>query len=73
MVFCPLTGTDHKTGFDACPMEGIQPAVLGEVLELKNSNFKTVVTCVLGYQAETDKYTTLPKVRCPKEEVPIGI
>jgi nitroreductase len=60
-------------GIDACPMEGIQPAGMDELLGLKDSGFKTVVACALGYRAESDKYATLPKVRYPRDEIIIRI
>jgi len=56
-------------GVDACPMEGIQPADFDEVLKLKDTGFKTVVACALGYRLESDKYAQLSKVRFPKEEL----
>jgi hypothetical protein len=39
------------------------------ILDLDKQGLSAVVIAVAGYRAEADKYATLKKVRCPKEEV----
>lgn len=48
---------------DACPMEGILPDKVDEILGLSSSHYTTVVACALGYRQSTDKYATAEKVR----------
>jgi nitroreductase len=56
-------------GLDTCPMEGLDPATYDEILGLKDTPFRTVVACPVGYRAPVDKYAALPKVRFPVEEL----
>ena len=56
-------------GVDTCPMEGMDPAKYDEILDLPAKGFHTVVACPAGYRAETDKYSSLPKVRFVKSEL----
>ena len=56
-------------GLDTCPMEGLDAAKYDEILNLKDTPFRTVVACPVGYRAEGDKYATLAKVRFPLEEL----
>lgn len=64
-----LMTTAAMLGIDACPMEGIDPVRYDEVLDLKNSGYRTVVACALGYRSKDDKYATLPKVRYEADEL----
>lgn len=57
-----LTGA-ALLGVDACPMEGFVPAEFDRILGLDTSEFKSAVSCALGYRSAEDKYATLPKVR----------
>lgn len=50
-------------GVDTCPMEGIQPDLYDDALDLKNSGYKTLVTCAAGYHAADDHYKLQKKVR----------
>jgi nitroreductase len=50
-------------GVDACPMEGFNPPEFDRVLRLQGSEFKSVVSCALGYRSAEDRYATAPKVR----------
>jgi nitroreductase len=54
---------------DTCPMEGIQPAQIDEILKLEKTDYRTIVTCALGYRSPEDKYATQPKVRFPLEKI----
>ena len=56
-------------GVDACPIEGFEPDKYDEILQLKGSDFASVVCCALGYRAATDKYAALPKVRQPESQL----
>ena len=48
---------------DACPMEGILPNKVDEILGLSSGEYTTVVACALGYRLPTDKYASAAKVR----------
>lgn len=48
---------------DACPMEGIIPARVDELLGLAGTDYTAVVACALGYRSASDKYASAPKVR----------
>lgn len=54
---------------DATPIEGFDPAVLDEVLGLKERGFKPVVLAALGYRSEDDFNAELPKSRLPADEL----
>lgn len=54
---------------DSCPMEGFDPEKYNEVLQLKGTEFSTVVACALGYRAADDWLAPLKKVRFPVEDV----
>ncbi len=54
-------------GVDACPIEGMIPAKVDEILGLGDQGLASVCACALGYRLESDKYATLPKVRFPVE------
>lgn len=56
-------------GIDTCPMEGIEPLKMDEVLGLKESGYTTIVACAAGYRAADDKYATTKKVRFRSEDV----
>lgn len=50
-------------GVDSCPMEGFIPAKYDEILDLEKEGLTTSVLLPLGYRAEADRYSQLPKVR----------
>lgn len=54
---------------DSCPMEGIQPAMVDQILGLDKTDYRTALTCALGYRSAEDKYATQPKVRFPIEKI----
>jgi nitroreductase len=56
-------------GVDACPMEGFIAAKYDEILGLDALGYSSVVLCPAGYRLESDKYSTLAKVRYPKAEM----
>lgn len=58
---------------DTCAMEGIDPAMMDEVLGIQASGYTTVVTCAAGYRAADDKYATTKKVRFKPEDVIVRI
>lgn len=64
-----LLASAAMLGVDACPMEGIDPAQYDEILGLKDKGFQALCVCALGYRAESDAYSKLPKVRFTREEV----
>lgn len=48
---------------DSCPMEGFKRHEVDEILNLPAQNLKSVLLCPIGYRAEDDKYSKMPKVR----------
>lgn len=60
-------------GIDICPMEGFDPEKYNEILGLTKLGLRSVVTCPVGYRAESDKYASLPKVRFPASELVLHI
>lgn len=56
-------------GIDACPMEGISRAGYDKVLGLEGSGYTTVVACALGYRAEDDRFSGMPKARFDRSKV----
>jgi nitroreductase len=56
-------------GIDTCPMEGIAPDQMDEILGLAGTNYTTVVACAAGYRRGDDKYAAMKKVRFKPEEV----
>ena len=59
---------------DATPMEGFDPAVVDEVLQLQEKGLKSVVILALGYRdAENDWNVNLKKVRLPLDEFAVSI
>ncbi len=61
--------TAAMLGVDACPMEGFIPDKYNEILGLSAKGYHSVLLCPAGYRAEDDKYSQLPKVRYPTEDV----
>lgn len=54
---------------DACPIEGFNPAVLNEELNLRAQGLTASVIVALGYHAEGDFNQTLPKSRLSQSDV----
>lgn len=54
---------------DATPMEGFEPAIMDEVLQLSEQGLKSVVLLALGYRDEArDSLASAPKVRRSKAQ-----
>jgi nitroreductase/dihydropteridine reductase len=62
-----------EMGIDACPMEGFQAGKFDEILGLKEKGLTVSVIAPIGFHAEDDSYSDLPKVRRPKEELFIHV
>ncbi|HTV41417.1 MAG TPA: NAD(P)H-dependent oxidoreductase [Candidatus Sulfotelmatobacter sp.] len=60
-------------GIDACPMEGVDPAMYDEILDLKKHRLSTVVAAPAGYRAATDKYSQAKKVRFARDHVLVRV
>ena len=58
---------------DAIPMEGFIPSKVDELLNLKEKNLKSVLMMPVGYRAEDDQMSTMPKVRKSLKEIIIEI
>ncbi len=56
-------------GIDAVPMEGIDAKILDEEFGLREKGFTAIVMVALGYRAEDDFNSKLPKSRLSKEEI----
>lgn len=56
-------------GIDTCPMEGFVPEKYDEILDLPAQGFHAAVACAAGYRAADDKYSAVPKVRFPADEL----
>lgn len=56
-------------GVDACPMEGIDPAAYDKLLNLEDSEFRTICSCAVGYRSEDDGYAAFKKVRLPARDL----
>lgn len=54
---------------DACPIEGFDPAVLNQELNLRERGFTASVIVALGRHAENDYNKKLPKSRWPRESI----
>lgn len=54
---------------DACPLEGLEAESYDEILQLKNTDWRTVAACALGYRSPKDKLANLPKVRFDSKDV----
>jgi len=60
-------------GIDTCPMEGMEPAKYDEILGLKDSDYKTLVACAVGYRSTEDRYAQAKKVRYPAKEMIVKV
>jgi nitroreductase len=60
-------------GVDTCPMEGIDPPAMDEILGMSGTEYETVVACAAGYRASDDKYAAIPKVRFKSDDVIVRI
>ncbi len=56
-------------GIDACPMEGFDPVILNDELNLREKGFTASLIVSLGRHAETDFNRKLPKSRWPREKI----
>jgi len=56
-------------GIDTCPIEGLEPKKVDEILGLEPQGYGTLAIVVAGYRAADDKYSALAKVRYPAGEV----
>lgn len=48
---------------DACPMEGFQPEVYSQMLDLESKGLTAAVVCPVGYRSPDDKTAEAAKVR----------
>lgn len=53
----------------ATPMEGIEPHIIDEELNLREKGLKTSVIVTVGYSSEDDFNAKLPKSRLPEEKI----
>lgn len=61
--------TAAMLGVDTCPLEGFLPEKFDEILGLGPRGWASVVCCAAGYRSATDRYSTLAKVRYPRQSV----
>lgn len=67
IAFGSLMFAAAALGVDACPIEGMVPDKVDEILDLGSQGLASISACALGYRAGDDKYATLPKVRFPAD------
>lgn len=53
---------------DTCPMEGFNPKLMEELLEIDTNTEKIAVVLTLGYRAEDDMFQNFKKVRKPYDK-----
>jgi nitroreductase / dihydropteridine reductase len=53
---------------DTCPMEAMVLAEIDKILGLSQRKLTAVVGLAVGYRSKEDTYSSLPKVRLPREE-----
>jgi len=58
---------------DSCPIEGFEPLMYDELLQLKEKGLRSVLVLAVGYRAEDDLFSNLEKVRRGVENVIIEI
>jgi len=56
-------------GIDACPMEGFNPALYDDILDLPERHLSATVVCALGYRSADDKHARDAKVRFAIEDL----
>lgn len=56
-------------GIDATPIEGFDPHILNDELNLRSQGLTSVVIATLGYRSDQDFNATLPKSRFPEATV----
>jgi len=55
-------------GIDTCPMEAMVLPEVDQILGLPQRNLTAVVGLAVGYRSADEAYSSLPKVRLPREE-----
>jgi len=68
-----LLSTAALLKIDSCPLEGINPVVYDEILNLNQSGYSTKVACALGYRSSEDAAASYTKVRYPRAEMLLDI
>lgn len=58
---------------DSCPMEGFQPQLYSEILELESKNLFPILALPIGYRSVEDKNQHLKKVRHSTNEYLINL
>lgn len=54
---------------DACPMEGFEPELYDEILELRKENLQSSLIVPIGYRSHKDESQHFKKVRRPESEL----
>ncbi len=60
-------------GVDTCPMEGFEPEKFDEILGLRGTELRSVVSCAAGYRLADERYAQLKKVRFKTEDVVVRV
>jgi nitroreductase/dihydropteridine reductase len=55
-------------GIDTCPMEAMVLPEVDQILGLPQRKLTAVVGLAVGYRSADEAYSSLPKVRLPREE-----
>ena len=56
-------------GLDACPIEGFDPQIMDEALDLPALGLRSLVVAAVGWRSAADFNADLPKSRLAKEQV----
>ena len=60
-------------GIDTCPMEGFEPEQYDQILKLKDTPYRSVLACAVGFRSDQDKAQAMPKVRYPASQLLIRV
>jgi nitroreductase len=58
---------------DSCPMEGFMAKKYDEILGLEELGLTSMVVCPIGYRSESDKYSSMAKIRFSQDELVVKI
>lgn len=64
-----LLSTAAMLNIDACPLEGLDPAMYDQILGLDKQGYATRVACALGYRSPDDASSAMTKVRYPHQAI----
>ncbi len=69
IAFGVLLTAAARLHIDTCPIEGFSAPDYDKKLNLTEQGLRSVAVCPIGYRADSDKYSAMPKVRYSQEQV----